>query len=66
MASEFEEYKRKKLFDDLVDIELMESGENDIVCDDCGCILFKLNYELGVVCADPDCNTQINLNDIEV
>lgn len=66
MASEFEEYKRKKLFDDLVDIEIMESSEDEIVCDECGCIFFKLNYELGVVCADPDCKTQINLNEIEV
>lgn len=66
MASEFEEYKRKRLFDDLVDIELMESDDDDIVCAECGSVFFKLNYELGVICAAPDCNTQINLNDIEV
>jgi hypothetical protein len=62
MLSEFENHRRKKLFDDLVDIELIEADEDDIVRPDCGCVFFKLNLQVGVICADPGCNTVIDLS----
>ena len=66
MSSEFEEYRRKRLFDDLVDIELTESDDDDIVCAECGSVFFKLNLDLGVVCADPECKAVVDLTSIEV
>lgn len=62
MLSELEIARRKRLLDDLVDVELAESESDDFVCPDCGCIFFKLNFELGIVCADSDCKAVIDLS----
>lgn len=66
MASEFEDYRRQKLFDDLADIELMEEDEDLIVCPECGSPFYKLKYNVGAVCGNWECGIVIDLTEIEV
>lgn len=63
MTSEFEIKRKQRLFDDLSDIMIMDSTDDDIVCGECGSPLFILNSERGIVCAD--CDIQVEVTELE-
>ena len=50
MASEFEEYRRKKIIENFIDLAYMEVKPNEIVCPECLSPVFKLDSEKGILC----------------
>lgn len=64
MASEFEEYRTKRIKQDFIDILTTELDENDYICEECDSPIFKLNSDDGLCCAV--CGAAIDLTQIEV
>jgi len=65
MLSEFEGRRRKRILDDFFMLMEIEQSESDIVCPECLSGVFRLNFDLGIVCADPDCEAVIDFEQLK-
>ena len=64
MASEFEDYRAKRLEQDFINLISERLSEDDYICEACDSPIFKLNSEDGLCCAA--CGAAIDLTKIEV